>query len=840
MRLTLTSGIILFFTLFASAQEWVRQNPFAKLSQMYDIDFDGKHGIAVGSDATIFTTADGGNTWVPRVATQYATDLHAAHVVPGTMGQLMLAGGGQVLLLSENGGETWKTTHDEVPNVYKIQSLEDGTIIALGSDFGLYSIDEGLLWEPFNMPGFGVIAGHFTSIMNGWVQFGEFGHHQVFVTTNGGFTWGLRNPQEFPLITSIEMLNDTVGFLASRDYVYKTYDGGYNWLPLQTIAANHIQDLHVVDENNLWAALDNGAVYFSQVGGTVWEEINPNLINSNRTYGVWADGQGKMWLVGKYVSILYSPDFGETWVDQIPNSKQTLFEPNFYNAFIGMVGGSDGAILRTKNSGAVWEEILHPLNEHFFGMVMIDDSIAIAGSASGKIFVTNDQGNTWNVIGENLGQITDLFAHSRQIIFITNENGEIYKTTDGGLTWNKKFDTTGQLFGLDFFNEDFGWAIGSEGKIVITKDAGEVWTVQYENGRHQFSDVHFTTATEGWVVSSTYTDTIWHTINGGTTWEFSDLPDSTFLHGVSFMDRDTGWVVGGSDGHGVIYRTDNAGLSWYLDHVSPDAFRGIYAIPNSETAWAVGFGGNIMKYSSCTSPPALTQLRGNLEPCAGDTINYIVDSDEVDIFDWTFPSDWILLGNSNTSSIHFIAGSMAGQVMVQGSNACGDTTVQLLVDVFPVTPPVVTITEVEGVLISDITEGFHQWLFNGNIIPGANESNYQPTEEGTYQLMLTTFTSGCVTVSNEIFFVITSAKEPGNEGFIIYPNPVQDILHIQDIDGSPLQPGSRISIINMEGKMILSSPVSDNRIRIEDIPSGLYYLNIMSGDKNVFKKIIVE
>jgi hypothetical protein len=40
-----------------------------------------------------------------------------------------------------------------------------------------------------------------------------------------------------------------------------------------------------------------------------------------------------------------------------------------------------------------------------------------------------------------------------------------------------------------------------------------------------------------------------------------------------------------------------------MTHQSPDALTGIYAIPGQETVWAVGFGGNIVKYASCTSIP---------------------------------------------------------------------------------------------------------------------------------------------------------------------------------------------------------------------------------------------
>jgi photosystem II stability/assembly factor-like uncharacterized protein len=66
---------------FSNAQSWVRQNPFPFLSQMYDIDFDGPYGLAVGKDATIYTTTNGGKTWNQNKATDYNRRLTTVIVV---------------------------------------------------------------------------------------------------------------------------------------------------------------------------------------------------------------------------------------------------------------------------------------------------------------------------------------------------------------------------------------------------------------------------------------------------------------------------------------------------------------------------------------------------------------------------------------------------------------------------------------------------------------------------------------------------------------------------------------------------------------------------------------
>ncbi|MEO5907405.1 MAG: YCF48-related protein [Saprospiraceae bacterium] len=109
MKLVYSFLFLFILTSSSYSQEWVRQNPFAKLSQMYDIHFDGRYGLAVGADSTIFTTTNYGSTWVSRKASIYARTIESAFVVPGTMGQVMLAGGDSILMMTENGGVLWKT-----------------------------------------------------------------------------------------------------------------------------------------------------------------------------------------------------------------------------------------------------------------------------------------------------------------------------------------------------------------------------------------------------------------------------------------------------------------------------------------------------------------------------------------------------------------------------------------------------------------------------------------------------------------------------------------------------------------------------------------------------------
>lgn len=825
-------GCLLLASL-TTAQSWIRQNPFPQLAVMQDIDFDGLSGIAAGDESTLFTTTNGGTTWIPRQLPQAGLLYQAVLVVPGTAGQILLAGGYDVVI-SRDGGQTWHQANINAALVYKIQALPDGSIIVLDADYGWRSIDQGTTWESVNMPGTNITAGHFTSALNGWVQYGGFENNQVWVTTDGGTSWNLRDPLKHPVIAEIQMLNDQVGFLGSRDFVYKTTNGGTSWVKMHDTPAYSILDLYAVNENEIWTCQNNGFIFYTLDGGGQWHETDPAIINSNRTNAIYANEQGNVWVAGKYVSLLHSADYGMNWSDQIPNAKGTMYMPHFFDENIGLVGSSEGVVLRTINGGASWDKLQLGGTENFFAVQMVNAQAMIIGSSSGKVFGSPNQGDTWTMIGENLGQVTDLHAFNLQSAVLTNESGSIYKTENGGAQWDKVYEEPADiLMGLDFVNAQKGWACGWYGQILYTENGGNTWVSQHYDGRSQLSDIHFTTENEGWAVSSSFTDTIWHTSNGGADWLTMVLPFRTFWRAVSFTNPDTGWVAGGGAGSGIILRTNDGGQTWIPDHQSPEALLGIYAIPQKETVWSTGFGGNIVKYSPCSFSPTLYDISGETSPCQRDTITYSVASSDVDLFDWSFPADWLIYGNSNTSSIRVIAGAIPGEVTVTGQDACGKTTETLTLNTSPYQVPEAVIVENNGVLTCETGSGSYQWLLHGIPVEGATGQSFSPVTSGTYEVVVTSLASGCESRSNAIIVIINATGKMQNETINLFPNPVTDMLYISHFGDEATLVPVNTSIFNSEGNIVFRNRLFGNKLDVSALPVGLYTL-ILQGEHRIY------
>ena len=113
-------------------------------------------------------------------------------------------------------------------------------------------------------------------------------------------------------------------------------------------------------------------------------------------------------------------------------------------------------------------------------------------------------------------------------------------------------------------------------------------------------------------------------------------------------------------------------------------------------------------------------------------------------------------------------------------------------------------------------------------IPGAIQSSFTPTANGSYKVRFTTI-EGCV-VFSECYYIGTVAT---NELLIssdwnIIPNPASDYVDVM-LD-SQLHDGVDIDVIDMLGKIhitdLLQTGKSHVKINIEGLVTGLYIVRI--------------
>ncbi len=267
-----------------------------------------------------------------------------------------------------------------------------------------------------------------------------------------------------------------------------------------------------------------------------WQNPKPTGNDLESTYFFHADTG---FAVGRYGTLLYTTDRGNSWTDIYVNTQATLYDIVFVNRKFGWISASGGLVLATKDGGQTWETYNTGVSSPGFSISFVDTL------------------NGW-VIGWH----------------------ELMHTSDGGATWEEQDSKIySDLNAIFFINKNVGWIAGNLGKISHTNDGGKHWTTQNSNSSHWFNDISFVDENNGWAVAAgSYSGTVVHTQNGGQSWIVQNTGITNKQYwGVHAVDQNHCWVVGGS---GTILYTEDGGNTWNIQENDFSnksmTFKGVY------------------------------------------------------------------------------------------------------------------------------------------------------------------------------------------------------------------------------------------------------------------------
>ncbi len=128
-----------------------------------------------------------------------------------------------------------------------------------------------------------------------------------------------------------------------------------------------------------------------------------------------------------------------------------------------------------------------------------------------------------------------------------------------------------ELCDAHFVDPQRGWTVGDRGTIWHTADGGHSWQLQESGVTCRLTSVSFVDADHGWVVggvSEPYTHTtrgvLLVTSDGGRTWKHDRTLVLPALRQVRFFDRANGWALGESSATfpSGVFATEDGGRSW--------------------------------------------------------------------------------------------------------------------------------------------------------------------------------------------------------------------------------------------------------------------------------------
>src|SRR5690606_16168804 len=183
-------------------------------------------------------------------------------------------------------------------------------------------------------------------------------------------------------------------------------------------------------------------------------------------------------------------------------------------------------------------------------------------------------------------------------------------------TWTTKVHIFDFAFlDVDFSDRENGWAVGTNGLYTRTTDGGNTWSQLQSISAYWLHDVSFPDKYTGYVTGGTLSsDVIMKTTDSGNSWMVvRETSENAVLAGSFFIDQQFGWVVGLN---GTILHTTDGGNTWIREETNTSSlFHDVFMI--EETGYAVGDFGKIYRYGEPFTPIKIIQPNGGETITAG-------------------------------------------------------------------------------------------------------------------------------------------------------------------------------------------------------------------------------
>ena len=234
-------------------------------------------------------------------------------------------------------------------------------------------------------------------------------------------------------------------------------------------------------------------------------------------------------------------------------------------------------------------------------------------------------------------------------------------------------------------------------------------------------------------------------------------------------------------------------------------------------------------------PEAAGSITGDDMVCQGqNSVSYTVPVIPNTVtYNWTLPGGATGAGNTNSISVNYDASAVSGDIIVYGTNVCGQGSpgsLSVVVNPKPATP-IITISG--NILHSSASDG-NQWYIQGMSIMDATGQEYQATTDGDYYVVVTI--NGCSSDHSNIITTNFSGIPAVAEivPVSVYPNPVKNELFILTKEGTE---SSNFKIINSLGQVVYQGNlVGSACVSTSAFSQGLYLLKLEKGSVIRFVK----
>ncbi len=391
MKLLKLLLLCLAFTTSVFSQ-WQQQNTPDNSSWYFDLEAINQQTVYCAGEKML-KTVNGGTTWTPLTIAGYNQRVWGISFYNASTG--WGCGFNGKVFKTTNGGTGWSTLTVGTGSLRDILFVNQSTGLVCGDLGMLYkSTNSGSNWvakNPITTTDLRSITNYNASIF--WIG-GGYGSEGVIVkSSNSGDSWQIMQTFDRP-IEYIQFIDATTGFASSDSRVYKSTNGGVNWVDINLPTSGYFLTFHMANANVGYAS---------------------NWDNTYKTL-----------------------DGGLTWGEQSTVMPQTaMFDIEFApgSTSIGWMCGSDGALIYTDNSGG-----------SFIGIE------PISGNVPEKYSLSQNYPNPFNPTTNIKLQIPESGLVKLVVFDVTGrEVAELVNETLGAGEYKVDFNATGLTSGVYFY-----------------------------------------------------------------------------------------------------------------------------------------------------------------------------------------------------------------------------------------------------------------------------------------------------------------------------------------------------------------------------------------------------
>ena len=269
-------------------------------------------GWLVGTQATLFETTDGGETWQQKTL-DLGDEKISLSAVSFNGNEGWIVGKPSILLYTDDGGDSWS----RIPLSSKLPGAPDGIV----------ALDDATAEMVTNLGA-------------------------IYKTTNGGKNWKALVEGSVGVARSIHRSNDgKYVAVSAKGNFFSTWEPGQTeWTPHQRTSSRRLQNMGFSNNESLWLLARGGQIQFSESDNyEEWQEpIYPEFSTSWGLLDVAYRTPDEVWIAGGSANLLRSNDGGQTWekdrdVEDIPSN---FYKIVFVNPDKGFVLGERGTLLK--------------------------------------------------------------------------------------------------------------------------------------------------------------------------------------------------------------------------------------------------------------------------------------------------------------------------------------------------------------------------------------------------------------------------------------------------------------------------------------------------------------